>query len=129
MSSTEILFKPLKIGSITVHNRIFISALTRDRAIGTVPTDVVREYYRQRAAGGAGLIVSEGILITRQGYVRRFRPLLRIESRWCWVYQHGMAERTRNLESRTGGGLEEDHGHGSCCRIPYLCSGGLESCL
>lgn len=27
------------------------------------------EYYRQRAAGGAGLIIAEGILIFQQGYV------------------------------------------------------------
>ena len=67
MASSASLFNPLKLGSITVPNRIFMSALTRDRAIETVPTDVVQEYYRQRAAGGAGLIVSEGILVTRQG--------------------------------------------------------------
>ena len=67
MSSIASLFSPLKLGSITVRNRIFMSALTRDRAIGTIPTDVVEEYYRQRASGGAGLIVTEGILVTRQG--------------------------------------------------------------
>lgn len=67
MASIESLFKPIKVGSLTVPNRIFMSALTRDRTIGTVPTDVMQEYYRQRAAGGAGLIVSEGILVSRQG--------------------------------------------------------------
>jgi len=67
MSSTASLFSPLKIGSITIRNRIFMSALTRDRAIGTIPTDVVQEYYRQRATAGAGLIVTEGILVSRQG--------------------------------------------------------------
>jgi len=61
------LFSALKLGSITVRNRIFMSALTRNRAIGTIPTDVVQEYYHQRASGGAGLIVTEGILVTRQG--------------------------------------------------------------
>ena len=67
MTSIASLFNPLKLGSITVRNRIFMSALTRDRAIGTIPNDVVQEYYRQRASAGAGLIVSEGILVTRQG--------------------------------------------------------------
>ena len=35
----------------------------------TVPNDIMREYYRQRAEGGAGLIVTEGVLVTRQGCV------------------------------------------------------------
>lgn len=44
-----------------------MSALTRNRAPGTVPNDLMKEYYVQRAA--AGLIVSEGTLVTRQGYI------------------------------------------------------------
>ena len=66
--SAAALFTPLKLGSLTVRNRIFMSALTRDRAVGAVPTDLMAEYYRQRAAGGAGLIVTEGTLVTRQGW-------------------------------------------------------------
>ncbi|KAJ7073590.1 flavoprotein NADH-dependent oxidoreductase [Mycena amicta] len=61
------LFTPLKIGTITIPNRVGMSALTRNRATKTVPNDIMREYYVQRAEGGAGLIVSEGVLITRQG--------------------------------------------------------------
>ncbi|KAJ6563590.1 hypothetical protein DFH09DRAFT_1035188 [Mycena vulgaris] len=61
------LFTPLKLGSITIPNRLGMSALTRNRATGTVPNDIMQKYYVQRATGGAGLIVSEGTLITRQG--------------------------------------------------------------
>ncbi|KAF8958011.1 flavoprotein NADH-dependent oxidoreductase [Flammula alnicola] len=61
------LFKPIQIGSITLKNRIGMSALTRNRAENTYPTELMKEYYAQRANGGAGLIVSEGILISRQG--------------------------------------------------------------
>ncbi|KAJ6606329.1 flavoprotein NADH-dependent oxidoreductase [Mycena vulgaris] len=63
----SVLFTPLKVGSITIPNRIGMSALTRNRASGTVPNEVMKEYYDQRALGGAGLIVSEGTLITPQG--------------------------------------------------------------
>ncbi|KAF8968284.1 flavoprotein NADH-dependent oxidoreductase [Flammula alnicola] len=59
------LFKPIQIGSITLKNRIGMSALTRNRAENTYPTELMKEYYVQRA--GAGLIVSEGILVSRQG--------------------------------------------------------------
>ncbi|KAF8134750.1 hypothetical protein K438DRAFT_1997579 [Mycena galopus ATCC 62051] len=61
------LFSPLKLGSTTIPNRLGMSALTRSRATATVPNEIMLKYYTQRAAGGAGLIVSEGTLITRQG--------------------------------------------------------------
>ncbi|KAK7447375.1 hypothetical protein VKT23_014085 [Stygiomarasmius scandens] len=70
MSSTSLvaaLFQPLQLGPITLKNRIFISALTRNRSVPTnVPNEINVEYYEQRA-GSAGLIISEGVLITRQG--------------------------------------------------------------
>jgi 2,4-dienoyl-CoA reductase-like NADH-dependent reductase (Old Yellow Enzyme family) len=45
-----------------------MAALTRSRnGPGLAPTDIMVEYYRQRAAGGVGLIISEGLLISRQG--------------------------------------------------------------
>nr|GAT47765.1 flavoprotein [Mycena chlorophos] len=65
--SAPSLFTPLQVGSTTIANRIGMSAMTRDRSTGTVPNDLMREYYTQRANGGASLIVTEGILITRQG--------------------------------------------------------------
>ncbi|KAK7045297.1 Oxidored-FMN domain-containing protein [Favolaschia claudopus] len=61
------LFTPIEVGSTTIQNRIGMSALTRSRATTTVPNDIMKEYYVQRAKGGAGLIVTEGVLITRQG--------------------------------------------------------------
>jgi N-ethylmaleimide reductase len=53
------LFEPMKLGALSLSNRIVMSPMTRDRAgPGDVPTDLMVEYYRQRA--GAGLIVTEG---------------------------------------------------------------------
>ncbi|KAJ3511993.1 hypothetical protein NLJ89_g3778 [Agrocybe chaxingu] len=59
------LLRPISLGTIELKNRIGMSALTRSRAHNTYPTDLMKEYYLQRA--DAGLIVSEGLLITRQG--------------------------------------------------------------
>ncbi len=54
------LFSPLKLGALEMRNRIVMAPMTRSRAdVDAVPTDVMVEYYRQRA--GAGLIISEGI--------------------------------------------------------------------
>ncbi len=68
MSNVAALFQPLKLGPLTLKNRIFMSALTRSRSVPTnVPNAINVEYYKQRAQGGAGLIVSEGVLVTQQG--------------------------------------------------------------
>src|SRR6187402_2505377 len=52
------LFTPTKIGSIEVKNRISMSPMTRCRAIGNIPNDLIAEYYGQRSA--SGLIITEG---------------------------------------------------------------------
>ncbi|VEB98279.1 N-ethylmaleimide reductase [Cedecea lapagei] len=64
--SADKLFTPLKVGAITVPNRIFMAPLTRLRSIepGDIPTPLMGEYYRQRAS--AGLIISEATQISAQ---------------------------------------------------------------
>jgi len=43
----------LKVGSIELSNRVVMSALTRERCpVNGVPTDLVAEYYAQRASAG-----------------------------------------------------------------------------
>ncbi|KAF8069030.1 hypothetical protein FPV67DRAFT_1448858 [Lyophyllum atratum] len=74
MPSTSALFTPLELGSVTIRNRVAMSALTRNRALDTIPNDIMAEYYGQRAAGGAGLIVSEGVLVARQGTEWPYAP-------------------------------------------------------
>jgi 2,4-dienoyl-CoA reductase-like NADH-dependent reductase (Old Yellow Enzyme family) len=60
------LFDPLKVGDLTLPNRILMAPLTRSRA-GTarVPNELMAQYYRQRAS--AGLIVSEATSVTPMG--------------------------------------------------------------
>ncbi|MCP3849145.1 MAG: alkene reductase [Gammaproteobacteria bacterium] len=56
------LFKPLKIGSQTLQNRILMAPLTRARAEQNhVPGALMAEYYAQRASGG--LIIAEATMI------------------------------------------------------------------
>ncbi|KAJ7258395.1 hypothetical protein B0H12DRAFT_1109815 [Mycena haematopus] len=61
------LFTPVQLGSITFPNRIGMAALTRNRSTATVPNELMLKHYVQRAKGGAALIVSEAILVSRQG--------------------------------------------------------------
>ncbi len=67
------LFQPVRLGDLTLANRIVMAPLTRARAgAGDVPGPLNAEYYAQRA--GAGLIVSEATNISRQGKGYAFTP-------------------------------------------------------
>ena len=54
------LFTPLTVGDLTLKNRIVMAPMTRQFSPGGVPGEDVAAYYRRRAEGGAGLIVTEG---------------------------------------------------------------------
>lgn len=55
---SDLLFSSYTLGSVPLKNRIVMSPLTRNRAIGNLPNDLMVEYYKQRAQ--AGLIITEG---------------------------------------------------------------------
>ncbi|MEX2465429.1 MAG: alkene reductase [Gemmatimonadota bacterium] len=60
------LFRPLTLGALKLPHRIVMSPMTRNRAgEGNVPTDLSREYYRQRAS--AALIVTEASQVSAEG--------------------------------------------------------------
>lgn len=63
------LFDPVRIGEISLANRIVMAPLTRNRATGCIPTSMMAEYYRQRAS--TGLIIAEASQISpmAQGYL------------------------------------------------------------
>jgi 2,4-dienoyl-CoA reductase-like NADH-dependent reductase (Old Yellow Enzyme family) len=61
MSDLSPLFEPLTIRGVTLRNRVVMSPMTRYFSPGGIPTDDVAAYYARRAAGGAGLIITEGI--------------------------------------------------------------------
>jgi len=64
---TNQLFTPIKVGDLTLPNRVIMAPLTRSRAIGggRVPNELMVEYYVQRAS--AGLILTEATAVTPQG--------------------------------------------------------------
>ncbi|MEK1925212.1 MAG: NADH:flavin oxidoreductase [Rhizobium giardinii] len=56
----DILFQPGRIASLAVKNRIVMAPMTRSFSPGGVPGPDVAAYYRRRAEGGVGLIMTEG---------------------------------------------------------------------
>jgi N-ethylmaleimide reductase len=60
------LFDPLQLGRLSLPNRVVMAPMTRSRAEALdMPSELMVEYYRQRA--GAGLIISEGIAPSADG--------------------------------------------------------------
>ncbi len=60
MSSIDVLFRPFRLKSLSLPNRIVMAPMTRSRSPGQVPGDDVAAYYGRRAASGVGLIITEG---------------------------------------------------------------------
>jgi 2,4-dienoyl-CoA reductase (NADPH2) len=55
----EHLFTPLRVGPLTLANRVVFAAHLTNYARDGLPTDQHAAYYARRAAGGAGLIITE----------------------------------------------------------------------
>lgn len=68
------LFQPISLGPYTLKNRIVFPPLTCQRSAqpGNVPTELMAEYYSQRA--GAGFMISEGIQIEPRGQGYAWTP-------------------------------------------------------
>ena len=79
MGNLEKMFSPLRVGNITLANRMAMAPMTRQRStLDGVPTDLNVEYYRQRAS--AGLLITEGIYPSAMGNGYLFAPGLHNEA-------------------------------------------------
>ena len=64
--SQSVLQTPFNIRGLTLKNRIVMAPMTRARAgEERLANPLIAEYYRQRAS--AGLLITEGVLVSRQG--------------------------------------------------------------
>ena len=63
--NTDSLFQPFALKSLHLKNRIVMAPMTRSFSPGGVPAADVAAYYRKRAEGEVGLILSEGTVIDR----------------------------------------------------------------
>ena len=54
----SLLYSKAILGKLALQNHIVMAPLTRSRATGNIPNDLMAEYYAQRA--GVGLIITEG---------------------------------------------------------------------
>ncbi len=56
------LFSSIQLGPYTLPNRIVMAPMTRLRAVGSIPTSLMANYYAQRAS--AGLIITECTMVS-----------------------------------------------------------------
>jgi N-ethylmaleimide reductase len=54
-----LLYLRTTLGGLSLQNHLVMSPMTRNRATGNIPNELMMEYYAQRA--GAGLIITEGV--------------------------------------------------------------------
>jgi N-ethylmaleimide reductase len=88
------IFRSTRLGNLELQNRFVMSPMTRCRANADhAPTELVAEYYEQRAT--AGLIVSEGIAPSPNG-----KGYARIPGLWSEAQVVGFSEVTRRVHAR-----------------------------
>ena len=67
LNAATALSAPMTLGGLTLRNRIVMAPMTRECAPGGVPTEAMAAYYGRRAAGGVGLIITEGAAPNEEG--------------------------------------------------------------
>ena len=63
--AADALFQPWSFKGLNLKNRIVMAPMTRSFSPGGVVTEDVARYYRRRAAGEVGLIITEGTGVDR----------------------------------------------------------------
>lgn len=67
--SMDALFEPFELGDMKLGNRIVMAPMTRSFSPSGIPGQNVADYYKRRAEGGVGLIITEGTAVDRSGAV------------------------------------------------------------
>jgi 2,4-dienoyl-CoA reductase-like NADH-dependent reductase (Old Yellow Enzyme family) len=60
---TDLLLQPVRVGRLALRNRIVVSAHTTNFAVDGRPSARHVAYHRERARGGVGMIITEGIRV------------------------------------------------------------------
>ncbi|WP_259454024.1 NADH:flavin oxidoreductase [Streptomyces ginkgonis] len=61
--AADVLLRPFSVGRLHLPNRVIMAPMTREFSPDGVPGEDVARYYARRAAGGVGLIITEGTYV------------------------------------------------------------------
>ena len=94
------LFQPLRLGNLTLKNRLAMAQMTMNYATGEgYATDRLVRHYLERAKGGVGLIFVEGTFFTAEG--RGYRNQLGLASDEHVERLRKLTEAVHGLDTRT----------------------------
>ena len=62
----NVLFSEYNMNGLNLRNRVVMAPMTREFSPNGVPNDYAPTYYSKRAAGGVGLIITEGVEISHE---------------------------------------------------------------
>ena len=57
------VFTPFKINQLEIKNRLIMAPMTRSKSPNSIPGEDVAKYYKRRAEGEIGLIITEGTTV------------------------------------------------------------------
>lgn len=84
MGTTRLL-QPIQLGELSLRNRVVMAPMTRERSPGGIPGPDVVAYYRRRAAGGVGMIITEGSAPDEAGAFGAAVPRFNDTSSGAWA--------------------------------------------
>ena len=58
------LFSEFDLNGLRLKNRVVMAPMTREFSPNGIPNDYAPTYYSKRAAGGVGLIITEGVEVS-----------------------------------------------------------------
>jgi len=67
MRANHPLLTPVRLGKLTLNNRVVMAPMTREECADGLPDERNRDYYARRSIGGTGLIITEGCSVNADG--------------------------------------------------------------
>jgi 2,4-dienoyl-CoA reductase-like NADH-dependent reductase (Old Yellow Enzyme family) len=89
--NAQSLFTGYRLNGLQLPNRVVMAPMTRSFSPGGVPDSEVAAYYRRRAAGGVGFLITEGAGIARPAALDdpnapRLHGRLALDG-WNWLHE------------------------------------------
>ena len=116
---TDVLFEPIRIGSVPVKNRVVMGPMAlADSFPPGYASAQTRAVYAERAAGGVGMIIMGGTVGTRQAWQSApFANVLRFDTEETLASLAEIPETVHRFDCRIFAQLMQGYGRGGSSRI------------
>jgi 2,4-dienoyl-CoA reductase-like NADH-dependent reductase (Old Yellow Enzyme family) len=123
------MFTPLKVNGVEIPNRFVMPGMQRGWCVNGAPSQRLADYYRERAEGGVGLVITEALAVdhpsaTRSPYYGRLTSQTALEWRRC-VHAAKAAGASFFMQLWHEGAIRHSGGDGPYAEYPTLSPSGL----